>query len=73
MRVLVVDDYPGAADVACVLVELLGHEARAAHSGTQALAEVAAQIRELLTQKILDEQLNNWLHTLRQQGKIQMR
>jgi len=37
------------------------------------LAEVAAQIRELLTQKILDEQLNNWLHTLRQQGKIQMR
>lgn len=37
------------------------------------LAEVSAQIRELLTQKALDEQLNRWLQTLRQQGKIQMR
>ncbi|HTC93835.1 MAG TPA: SurA N-terminal domain-containing protein [Terriglobales bacterium] len=37
------------------------------------LADVSAQIRELLTQKALDEQLNRWLQTLRQQGKIQMR
>jgi len=37
------------------------------------LADVTAQIRELLTQKALDEQLNRWLQTLRQQGKIQMR
>ncbi|HZR27616.1 MAG TPA: hypothetical protein VFA71_02460 [Terriglobales bacterium] len=37
------------------------------------LADVSAQIRELLTQKALDEQLNHWLQALRQQGKIQMR
>jgi len=37
------------------------------------LADVSTQIRELLTQKALDEQLNRWLQTLRQQGKIQMR
>lgn len=40
MRVLVVDDYPGAADVACVLVRLLGHEASAATTAAQALAAV---------------------------------
>jgi hypothetical protein len=37
------------------------------------LAEVAGQIRELLTQKAIDEQLNLWLQTLRKQGKIQMK
>jgi SurA-like N-terminal domain len=37
------------------------------------LAAVAAQIRELLTQKVLNEQLSAWLQTLRQQGRIQMR
>ena len=37
------------------------------------LADVSAQISELLTQRALDEQLNRWLQTLRQEGKIQMR
>ena len=27
MRVLVVDDYPGAAEISCMLLEILGHEA----------------------------------------------
>lgn len=42
MRVLVVDDYPGAADVVCVLLRLLGHESCAALTGEQALAAVAS-------------------------------
>ena len=42
MRILIVDDYPGAADVACVLVRLLGHEARAACTGSQAVDAAAA-------------------------------
>lgn len=37
------------------------------------LAEVANQIRELLLQKALDEQLNHWLQSLRQQRRIQIR
>jgi DNA-binding response OmpR family regulator len=41
MRVLVVDDYPGAADAACLLLRLLGHEALAAMTGEQTL-ELAA-------------------------------
>lgn len=41
MRVLVVDDYPGAADVACVLLRLLGHESLAAMTGAQALERAA--------------------------------
>jgi DNA-binding response OmpR family regulator len=38
MRVLVVDDYPGAADIASVLIRLLGHDARPAQSGSEAVA-----------------------------------
>jgi two-component system, chemotaxis family, CheB/CheR fusion protein len=41
MRVLVVDDYPGAAEVACVLLRLLGHEPLPAVNGTQALERAA--------------------------------
>ncbi len=41
MKVLVVDDYPGAADVTCVLLRLLGHEPAAATTAAQAL-ELAA-------------------------------
>jgi len=41
MRLLVVDDYPGAAEVACTLLRLLGHESIAATTGEQAL-ELAA-------------------------------
>ena len=37
------------------------------------LAEVERQIRELLVQKALDEQLNRWLQTLRQEHRIQIR
>lgn len=40
MRVLVVDDYPGAADMSCVLVRLLGHEAQPARTATEALSLV---------------------------------
>lgn len=39
MRILVVDDYPTAAEVACVLLRLLGHETRAALTGRDALAQ----------------------------------
>lgn len=38
MKVLVVDDYPGAADVTCVLLRLLGHEPASARTAAQALA-----------------------------------
>lgn len=41
MRVLVVDDYPGAADAACLLLRLLGHEPLAAMTGQQALERAA--------------------------------
>ena len=40
-RVLVVDDYPDAAETACTLLSLLGHDCRFATSGQQALAEAA--------------------------------
>jgi CheY-like chemotaxis protein len=42
MRVLIVDDYPGAAEVACVLLRMLGHQPRGACTGAQALDEVIA-------------------------------
>jgi CheY-like chemotaxis protein len=41
-RVLIVDDYPDAADIACTLLSLLGHECVAASTGQDAL-EIAAQ------------------------------
>lgn len=41
MKVLVVDDYPGSAEVTCVLLRLIGHEAASATTATQAL-EVAS-------------------------------
>lgn len=37
MRVLVVDDYPGAAEISCTLLRLMGHEPLAATSGQDAL------------------------------------
>src|SRR5262245_61609040 len=37
LRVLVVDDYPGAAETLRILLELWGHEVRIAHSGKEAL------------------------------------
>jgi DNA-binding response OmpR family regulator len=42
MRVLVVDDYPVAAEITCQLLELLGHESLAAVDGKQALDHAAS-------------------------------
>jgi len=36
-RILVVDDYPDAAEMACTLLEILGHETCAASSANEAL------------------------------------
>ena len=40
-RVLIVDDYPDAAESACTLLSLLGHECRFATCGKDALLEAA--------------------------------
>ena len=37
MRILVVDDYPGAAQASCMLLEAMGHEVQSALDGTTAL------------------------------------
>lgn len=37
-RVLVVDDYPDAAEIACTLLTMMGHDCQAASSGREALA-----------------------------------
>ena len=42
MKVLVVDDYPGSAEITCVLLKLLGHESAGATTGTEALAVAQA-------------------------------
>jgi len=42
MKVLIVDDYPNAAEVTCTLVRLLGHHAVSATTGQRAL-EIAAE------------------------------
>jgi CheY-like chemotaxis protein len=39
-RVLIVDDYPEAAETACLLLSMLGHDCRAATSASEALVEV---------------------------------
>jgi CheY-like chemotaxis protein len=41
LRVLIVDDYPDAAETACTLLSMLGHECRFATSGKDALIEAA--------------------------------
>jgi CheY-like chemotaxis protein len=41
LRVMVVDDYPVAAETACMLLSLLGHECRFVTSGRDALLEAA--------------------------------
>lgn len=40
-RVLVVDDYPDAADIACMLLTMHGHECRSVTTGQGALDEAA--------------------------------
>jgi DNA-binding response OmpR family regulator len=40
-RVLVVDDYPDSAEIACTLLGILGHESRLATSGRAAIEEAA--------------------------------
>ena len=42
LRVLVVDDLEDTVELACMLIEMMGHDVRGATSGRQAL-EVAAQ------------------------------
>ncbi|MDQ3367303.1 MAG: response regulator [Myxococcota bacterium] len=41
-RVLIVDDYPDAAELACLLLSLLGSECRTASCGREALAAAVA-------------------------------
>lgn len=41
MRILIVDDYPGAVEAGCILLQLLGHECRTATSGQAALDQLA--------------------------------
>ena len=41
VRVLIVDDYPDAAEISCMLLEMLGHECRAANTGQDALDEAS--------------------------------
>ena len=41
-RVLIVDDYPDAAEAACMLLTLLGHDCRFVTCGEDALREAAA-------------------------------
>ena len=43
MRILIVDDYPGAAEASQMLLELLGHECQAVTCGEAAL-EAAEQV-----------------------------
>ena len=42
LRVLVVDDYPDAAEITCVLLRLLGHDGRAEYRGDRAIATADA-------------------------------
>ena len=46
-RVLVVDDYPDAADAACMLLALLGHDCRPATCGRDALEEASRFVPEI--------------------------
>lgn len=48
MRILIVDDYPGAAEGTRVLLELMGHQGKTALDGTSALAAVEAFDPELV-------------------------
>src|ERR1041385_5285764 len=41
-RILVVDDFPDAAETACVLFALMGHECRVAFKGFEALSVALA-------------------------------
>ncbi len=46
-RVLIVDDYPDAAEIACTLLALLGHECRAVSCGKDALAEAVVFVPDV--------------------------
>jgi CheY-like chemotaxis protein/two-component sensor histidine kinase len=48
LRVLVVDDNVDAAESLAMLLRLRGHEARAVHSGSEALAAAAADLPDVL-------------------------
>jgi DNA-binding response OmpR family regulator len=42
VRILVIDDYPGTAEAACILLRMLGHDCRPALTGAQAIGELAS-------------------------------
>ena len=46
-RVIVVDDYPEAAEITCQLLGLLGHDCHAAETSAQALAYVEQGVPDL--------------------------
>jgi CheY-like chemotaxis protein len=46
-RVVVADDYPETAKIACMLLTHLGHDCRAASTGAEALALIAASVPHL--------------------------
>ncbi|CAN5919963.1 N/A [soil metagenome] len=48
MKVLVVADHPDASEIICALLGILGHEAREAISGTEAVAVAAVFEPELV-------------------------
>ncbi len=48
MRILIVDDYPGAAESTLLLLELLGHECKTALDGQSALAAFASFDAEIV-------------------------
>jgi CheY-like chemotaxis protein len=48
VRILIVDDYPGAVEASQLLLGLLGHECRAATTGQEALAQVSLFEPELV-------------------------
>jgi DNA-binding response OmpR family regulator len=48
MRVLIVDDYPGAVEATKLLLELLGHECRTAVDGKAALEALATFVPDVV-------------------------
>jgi CheY-like chemotaxis protein len=54
MRILVVDDYPGAAEMSCMLLRLMGHDSLAATSGHDALEKALQFVPQLV---VLDLEL----------------
>lgn len=67
-RVLIVDDYPDAAEATCMLFTRLGHQCRCAISGEHALDEARAFVPDIVILDIGLPDLNGYevARTLRQ-------